>query len=42
MTLTNRAARVVMATHDLHVVEEIADVVHVFGTRPDNHPQRRP
>jgi energy-coupling factor transporter ATP-binding protein EcfA2 len=20
-----------MATHDLHVVEEIADVVHVFG-----------
>jgi cobalt/nickel transport system ATP-binding protein len=23
---------VVMATHDLHIVEEIADVVHVFGT----------
>jgi ABC-type Mn2+/Zn2+ transport system ATPase subunit len=22
---------VVMATHDLHIVEEIADVVHVFG-----------
>jgi len=23
---------VVMATHDLHIVEEIADVVHVFGS----------
>jgi cobalt/nickel transport system ATP-binding protein len=23
---------VVMATHDLHIVEEIADMVHVFGT----------
>ncbi|MDD5675232.1 MAG: AAA family ATPase, partial [Chitinivibrionales bacterium] len=22
---------IVMATHDLHIVEEIADVVHVFG-----------
>ena len=24
---------VVMATHDLHIIEEIADVVHVFGNR---------
>ena len=26
-----RGKTVIMATHDLHIVEEIADVVHVFG-----------